>query len=225
MLTLLERSLTGGAKGPCGSLPGLAARRLRRDALCPDPDGRGEGPGADPGRGRPVGVADPGGLRGGRAGVRRSRRQARPHAGAVAQHPDLFGLHVRLRACPERLAAGDVPVPAWPRHGRRVGERRGAGQRDLAREASRQGARHHAELLGHRLRRRRDRRRPRAAPLRLARGVLRRHPARALHAVDPPQRRRARDVADRSPTRGPSRHAVPSRPEHRPQSAIAVDAS
>jgi hypothetical protein len=36
------------------------------------------------------------------------------------------------------------------RHGRRVGERRNARQRDVAGEASRQGARHHAELLGDR---------------------------------------------------------------------------
>ena len=45
------------------------------------------------------------------------------------------------------------------------------------------------------LRPRRRRRRPDPAALRLARGVLRRHSAGAVHAVDPQKCRRARDVA------------------------------
>ena len=91
--------------------------------------------------------------------------------------------------------ARGVPPVSRHRHGRRVGQRRGAGVRDLAGRASRQGAGPDAILLGDRLRRRRHRHRARPAALRLARGVLRRRPARALHALDSPQRRGAGDVA------------------------------
>ena len=92
-------------------------------------------------------------------------------------------------------AARGLPAVARHRHGRRVGQRRGAGLRDLAGEASRQGARPDAILLGHRLRRRRHRRRARPAALRMARRVLRRHHPGALHAVDPPERRGTGNVA------------------------------
>ena len=156
--------------------------------------------GLTPGAGRADGVADARRVGGRRAGLRRARRQARTHARAVAQHPALFGVHVRVRVRAEPLAVRDLPRPARPRHGRRVGERRDARQRNVAGEASRQGARHHAELLGDRLRPGRDRRRDRAAALRMARGVLRRHPSRALHALDSAQRERTGDV-DRQASR------------------------
>ena len=44
-----------------------------------------------------------GGVGGRRAGLRRPRRQARAHAGAVAQHPALFGLHLRVRAVAQNV--------------------------------------------------------------------------------------------------------------------------
>ena len=127
--------------------------------------------------------------------VWRPGRQTRPHAGPEPQHPALFGLYVRLRLRAERLAVRHLPHLPRPGHGRRMGQRRHPRQRDLAGEAPRQGARHHAKLLGHRLRPRRHRRRDRAAAFRLARGVLRRHHPRDLHAVDSPQREGTRDVA------------------------------
>ena len=144
--------------------------------------------GADAGAGRADGVADARRLGGRRPRLRRHRRQARTHARVVAQHPAVFGLHVRLRARAEPLAVRDLPRAARARHGRRVGERRDARQRNVAGEASRQGARHHAELLGDRLRPGGDRRRDRVAAVRMARGVFRRHHSRALHAVDSTQR-------------------------------------
>ena len=61
--------------------------------------------------------------------------------------------------------------------------------------ASRQGARPDAVLLGDRLRRRGHRHGAGPAALRLARRVLRRRAAGAVHAVDSPQRARARDLA------------------------------
>ena len=108
----------------------------------------------------------------------------------------------------ERVAVRDLPRPARPRHGRRVGERRHARQRDLAGEASRQGARHHAELLGDRLRPGRDRRRDRAAAIRLAGGVLRRHPSGALHALDSAQREGTGDVDGGKAARPATRRGV-----------------
>ena len=48
-------------------------------------------------------------------------------------------------------AARGLPHSARHRHGRRVGERRGARVRDVAGRASRQGARIHAERVGDRL--------------------------------------------------------------------------
>ena len=84
--------------------------------------------------------------------LRRDRRSLRPHARADGERPDLLGVHRRVRAGPDRGAAGGVPGPARHRHGRRVGERRGAGLGDLAGRASRQGARPDAERLGDRLR-------------------------------------------------------------------------
>ncbi len=89
-----------------------------------------------------------------------------------------------------QLAA--VPDPARPGHGRRVGQRRGAraakrGPRSIAarrsascRAAGRSATARPPIVVAHR-----------AAAIRLARGVLRRHPARALHVVDPPQRQGA----------------------------------
>ena len=53
-----------------------------------------------------------------------------------------------LRLDPLGLAAHALPYPARPRHGRRVGLRRGSGCRNLARAPSRQGARTGAKFLG-----------------------------------------------------------------------------
>ena len=54
--------------------------------------------------------------------LRRPRRSLGPDARAVAQHPDLFGLHRRLRLRPERDAARRVPraasASAWAASGR-----------------------------------------------------------------------------------------------------------
>ena len=128
----------------------------------------------------------------------------------VAQHPAVFGLHVRVRPGAERLAVRDLPRAARHRHGRRMGERRHARQRDVAGAASRQGARHHAELLGDRLWPGGDRRRDRVAAFRMARGVLRRHPAGALHALDSTQRAKNQKCGSR--TKVPRVPQVPTVP-------------
>ena len=88
-----------------------------------------------------------------------------------------------------------------PRHGRRVGDRRGARLGVVSRAAPRQGARLRAELVGDRLRLRRAGQPARDAALGLARRLLRRRHPGALHDVDPPQRRGAEDLArvDRRP--------------------------
>ena len=127
-------------------------------------------------------------LGGRRPRLRRHCRQARTHAGVVAQHPPLLGVHVCVRTRPEPLAVRRLPRAAGARHGWRVGERGHARQRNLAGEASRQSARHHAELLGDRLRPRRDRRCDRVATVWMARGVFHRHHSGDLHVVDSTQR-------------------------------------
>ena len=99
-------------------------------------------------------------------------------------------VHRRLRAGADRVAPHAVPRPARHRHGRRMGQRRGARVGDLARRASRQGAGRRAELVGRGLRRGGHRHAAGAAGLGLARGVLRRHPARAGHGLGAPQRAR-----------------------------------
>ena len=95
----------------------------------------------------------------------------------------LLRCHGAVRLDAHRLAADGLPRPARSRHGRRVGIRRGAGRRDLARAPSRQGARPGAKFLGHRLRAGRCRGCARDAPLRMARGLLRRRRSGACHAL------------------------------------------
>src|SRR6185503_4685889 len=106
----------------------------------------------------------------------------------------LFGVHVPVRV---RQHARAVRRPArlpGLRDGRRLGERRRPRLGVLAFVEPRPRARVHAERLGHRLCRGRPRRRRRAAPLRLARGVLRRNPARVLRAVGPAAGQGAADL-------------------------------
>ena len=69
------------------------------------------------------------------------------------EHPHLLRVHRRVRTGADRGPARRVPHVPGPWHGRRVGERRGAGLRDLVGRAPRQGARLHAERVGRRLRR------------------------------------------------------------------------
>ena len=71
----------------------------------------------------------------------------------------------------------------------------GARVRDVPRASSRQGAGLRAELVGDRLRAGGRGQPGRDADLGLARRLLRRRAARALHDLDPPQGRRAGDVA------------------------------
>ena len=98
--------------------------------------------------------------------LRRHRRSLRPHARADCQRHHLLHLHGGLRPRAERGAARGVPRLPRHRHGRRVGEWRGAGVRNLAGRAPRQGARPDAERLGHRLRRRGHRHGHRSARVR-----------------------------------------------------------
>src|SRR5688572_26702466 len=48
LFQLLEGGATRSAQGAGGGLGGLAARRVRRDALCPDPHGDHPGPRFEP---------------------------------------------------------------------------------------------------------------------------------------------------------------------------------
>ena len=83
--------------------------------------------------------------------LRLRRRPLRPHAGADGHDPDLLARVARRRDVAERDAAAVLARGARHRHGRRVGIRRGAGQRDVAGAPSQQGDQHHAVGLGARL--------------------------------------------------------------------------
>ena len=123
------------------------------------------------------------------------RRPPGPQAGVDDQCPDVLGLHGRMRPGALGRSARRLSYASRIRHGWRVDQRRRTRIRDLARRAPRQGDGPDAELMGHRLRRRSDRRRGRDAPVWLARGVLRRHPAGTLHIVDSTPRRGAGNLA------------------------------
>ena len=92
-------------------------------------------------------------------------------------------------------------LPHLPRHrhGGRVGERRGAGIGDVVRRAPRQSARRSCRAAGRSaMALAAAVNYARAAALGLARGVLRRHPARVPDDLGPPQRARAGDLAARA---------------------------
>ena len=112
----------------------------------------------------------------------RVRRRSRIDSGrkralmaAVLIYSDLHR-GVRLRAV--GAAARHLPRPARHRHGRRMGDRRGARVGIVSRAASRQGARLRAERVGHRLRPRGAGQPDRDADLGMARRLLRRRAAR-----------------------------------------------
>ena len=100
--------------------------------------------------------------------------------------------------------------------GGRVGERRGAGLRDLAGRAPRQGARLHAERVGRRLRPRGACRGGGHARLGMAGRVLRRRAAGAADGLGPAARRGtspvAREAGDGLGQAGPADRRVPRRP-------------
>ena len=118
----------------------------------------------------------------------------------------------------DRRPARGVPDPARHRHGRRVGERRGAGVRDVAGRASRQGARVDAERVGDRLRPGGCRDDGGAAAVGVARRVLRRRAAGVSHVLGAPLRAGARAVAAHA-RRGagprPARRRLPRRTRRR----------
>ena len=146
----------------------------------------------------------------GRCSARRRCSRRRPAASIFGVIADRFGrtralmasvliYSVFTAACGlahNVVAARGLPRPARPRHGRRVGERRGARVGDVAGGASRQGARASCRARGRSATARAalvvD---DRAAAVGLARGVLRRHPAGVLHAVGPAERRGAGALA------------------------------
>ena len=117
----------------------------------------------------------------------------------MARDPDLLHLHRRLRLRAVGAAARDLPRAARPRHGRRVGDRRGAGVRIVSGAAT----------AARRSRSCRARGRSATASLRwstcsscrlgLARRLLRRRASGAVHDLDPPQRRGAEDLASTAP--------------------------
>ena len=116
---------------------------------------------------------------------RRRRRGVRVIADRLGRKRALMGAiliySVFTAACgfvADGDAAGGVPRPARPRHGRRVGDRRGARLGVVSGATSRQGARLRAELVGDRLRPRRAGEPARDADLGLARRVLRRRASR-----------------------------------------------
>ncbi len=168
--------------------------------------------------GRRAAVADAARLGCRRARVRRVRGPIRPRPRADVERAHLLGVHGRVRLRRDRDATGRVPHLPGHRHGRRVGERRRARVRDVEGARPRQGARPHAECVGHRLRHGRARELPRAGRgrLRLARGVLRRRRAGAVHVLGPPPRSRAEGVARdaRAGVEG-VRSARPRRARHR----------
>ena len=118
----------------------------------------------------------------------------RPHARTHLECRALFHLHCRLRLRHHLDAVGRVPHAPRDRHGRGVGKRCRARLRNLAGGTSWQGARLHAERLGDRLCRSRARQCRGPAGFRMARGLLRRHPARVFHSLGPAQRRGAADL-------------------------------
>ena len=193
-VVVVRRGPDGQARADRG-VDRLDARRLRHHAVL---DGARESDrGLEPveSRGRPARFGRAAGVGRGRHRVRIHRRPLGPDTGADRQRARLLGVHRHVRSGPERRPARGVSRAARVRHGRGVGERRRAHLRNLARRASRQGVRRHAEHVGGRLRRRRPRHRARPAPMGLARGVLCRRAAGAVHAVGATQRRRAADVA------------------------------
>ncbi len=134
----------------------------------------------------------------------------------ICEHSHLLGVHRRVRSRADRGAARRVPGVPRARHGGRVGERRGAGLRDLVGRAPRQGARLHAERVGRRLRPRGARRGGGHAHLGLARRVLRRRAAGAADGLDPAAGRGtspvAREAGDGIGQAGPADRRVPRRP-------------
>ena len=115
-------------------------------------------------------------------------------------------------------AARRVSHPARHRHGRRVGERRSPGLRDMARRASRQSPRPDAERLGNRLRTGCRRDDGGAAAVGVARGLLRRRAAGVSHVLGAAPRTGARAVAEQPrfhPRPRPSRRRFPRRPRRR----------
>ena len=175
----------------------LDARLVRRDALRDGrrgADQRSDPPSVVPDQ-RPARIDHAARRRRRRHRLRRDRRSPRPQARADGRDPDVLDLHRGLRLLADGDAARDLPRLPRPRHGRRVGDRRGAGLGVVSGAASRQGARLRPELVGDRLRLRGAGQPDRHADLGLARRLLRRRPAGAVHDVDPPQRRGAADLA------------------------------
>ncbi len=127
--------------------------------------------------------------------VRGHRGSLRPQARADGGDSGLFGLHCGLRFLPDGDSTRNLPRLPRSRDGRRVGDRRGAGIGIVSGSASRQGARLRTELVGDRLRPGGAGEPDRDAGLGLARRLLRRRPAGAVHDVDPPQRRGAANLA------------------------------
>ena len=85
-----------------------------------------------PDDGRLAAVADAPRVSRRRTHLRRRRGSLGPHARADGERPHLLRLHRGLRLCDDAPGSWRSSASARPRHGRRMGERRGARVRDVA---------------------------------------------------------------------------------------------